>query len=237
MPTTPNWQYDELKQTGVDYGDPEIVSEYDGNHQRFRDYEEESARVLESLSLGEEHTVLDIGCGTGAFVLNAARTCKKVYAIDVSDEMLECTRKKADSRGLTNIECHRGGFLTYEHTAPPVDAVISVAALHHLPDFWKLVGLHRVAGILKAGGRMHLFDVVFDFDVADHRRSLDDWVIEISRGVGPDFAKEAEIHIRDEYSTCDWIMEGILERAGFRIDDKACPSAFGTVYTCTKEGD
>ena len=237
MRTTPSWQYNELKQAGVDYNDPKVVSEYDANHQRFRNFEKESALILEALSLGKEHSAIDIGCGTGAFAVNAARTCKKIYAVDVSEEMLACTRKTAEAAGLSNVEFHRGGFLTYEHAGPSVDAVVSVAALHHLPDFWKMVGLHRVAGMLKPGGWLYLFDVVFDFEVADHKRLIDDWVAETARDVGPEFAKEAETHIRDEYSTFDWVLEGMLDRAGFRIDGKVSATTFGAVYTCTKKGD
>ena len=62
--------------------------------------------------------------------------------------------------------CH-GGFLTYEHEAEPADAMVSIAALHHLPDFWKLVGLTRAAEMLKAGGGFFLFDIVFPSEAID----------------------------------------------------------------------
>jgi putative AdoMet-dependent methyltransferase len=51
--------------------------------------------------------------------------------------------------------------------------------------------------------------------------------------VGEKFAAEVETHIRDEHSTFDWIMEGMLSRAGFRIDQADYVSGFGAAYLCT----
>ena len=165
MKHIPKWQYDEFSYAGVNHNEPNVVNEYDEKHLRFRDYQKETENILKSLDLGPKHTVIDIGCGSGAFVLNASPCCKKIYAVDVSDKMLQYLRQKAESAGCDNIEFCHGGFLTYEHTDAPVDAIVSVAALHHLPDFWKLVGLRRITEMLKLKGRMYLFDIVFPFDV------------------------------------------------------------------------
>jgi putative AdoMet-dependent methyltransferase len=56
----------------------------------------------------------------------------------------------------------------------------------------------------------------------------------MARVVGADFAAEAKAHIRDECSTYDWVMEGLLNRAGFRIDDVKLADGFGATYLCTK---
>jgi hypothetical protein len=55
--------------------------------------------------------------------------------------------------------------------------------------------------------------------------------------VGADFAAEAETHIRDEYSTYDWVMEGFLERAGFQIDRAEYADGLGATFLCTKAKD
>lgn len=46
-----------------------------------------------------------------------------------------------------------GGFLTYQHQGPPLDAVVTQIALHHLPDFWKQIALLRIFDMLKEGGK------------------------------------------------------------------------------------
>ncbi len=52
--------------------------------------------------------------------------------------------------------------------------------------------------------------------------------------VGDEMAVDAETAVREEYSTLGWIMEGLLERAGFHIDKKEYLEGFMAVYECTK---
>ena len=150
--------------------------------------------------------------------------------------MLAYLKQKAEKDNIHNIEYHQAGFLTYEHTGDPVDAVVSVATLHHLPDFWKLVGLSRVTDMLKPGGKLCLFDVVYSFNAREYKAAFDQWVSSTETSLGKEFADETVIHIRDEYSTCDWILEGMLERSGFIIKEKKTINTMpGTTYICMKK--
>ncbi len=229
-----NWQYDEMKHSGVDYSDPALVEEYDTKHQKFRDYKKGTETIIQILRISTESTIIDMGAGTGAFALNAAGYCKTIYAVDVSKAMLDYIRRKAEQAGIRNIiPCH-GGFLTYNHLAEPADIMVCTGVLHHLPDFWKLIGLKRVAGMLKPKGKLFLFDVVFTGNMDNYDDRFDEWVLSIAKNVGEDFASELEAHIRDEYSTFDWIMEGILERSGFHIENTQYTDGFGANYICTK---
>ncbi len=230
----PKWQYNEMKPCGVNYNSIAAAWFYDRRHMKFRDYKAESEQIIAALGLKRDATVIDIGCGTGAFAIYAAGHYRKVYAVDVSNSMLRSTRKKARKANLNNIEFHNGGFLTYEHRAEPADAIVSSVVLHHLPDFWKQVGLNRMAAMLKPGGKLYLFDVVFSFDIADYKRCLDEFVKSAGKNVGPEFAAEAEIHAREEYSTFDWIMEEMLKKAGFKIENKDYKDGFLATYLCTK---
>ena len=74
--------------------------------------------------------------------------------------------------------------------------MVSIAALHHLPDFWKLAGLTRAAEMLKAGGRLFLFDIVFPSEASDLEGKLDGWVRSNALQSGHELAAEVEIHIR-----------------------------------------
>lgn len=230
----PEWQFDELKCVGVDYTSPEQVKAYDAMHRKFRNYREEAERIISLLGLGSESSVIDMGCGTGAFALNVAESCGNVYAVDISEAMLRHCRCEADEKGLTNIRFCRGGFLTYEHDGDPVDAVVSVAVLHHLPDYWKGVGLRRIAKLLKTGGKFFLFDVVLPVLNDTSGDQMDAWVESIRQQSGDRLAAEAATHLRDEFSTYDWVMEGLLERSGFRIDTKQYDTGFRTTYVCTR---
>ncbi len=230
----PVWRYDEMKPTGVDYNDARIAANYDARHMQFRDYKREAEQIISMLGLDNSASVIDMGCGTGAFALHAARHYRKVHAVDVSQAMLDLAREKAKEAGVANVEFHHGGFLSYEHRAEPADAVISTVALHHLPDFWKLIGLSRLAQTLKPGGRFYLFDVVFSFEVERHQAAIEQFIGTMSRSMGPTERAEPKIHVLDEYSTWHWIMEGLLERAGFQIDTTNHINEFFAGYLCTK---
>jgi putative AdoMet-dependent methyltransferase len=148
--------------------------------------------------------------------------------------MLEFARKKAKKRDVKNIEFHNAGFLTYEHSGEPVDAVVSQIALHHLPDFWKMIALRRVYSLLKDGGRFYLRDTVYSFEVDGYKDFFDNFVEGFRNAVGDEMAVDVETAVREEYSTLGWIMEGLIERAGFHIDKKEYFEGFMAVYECTK---
>ncbi|MHC4743740.1 MAG: class I SAM-dependent methyltransferase [Planctomycetota bacterium] len=233
MTTQPNWQYDEMKHCGVDYSDVAMVAAYDERHRKFRDYEKEVRATADLLGLDTNQTVVDLGCGTGAFVLHGAKYCRKIHAVDVSEAMLEYCRRQAEDAGIENVEFHHAGLLTYMHSAEPTDAVVSQVALHHLPDLWKTIALKRIYDMLKPNGKFWLVDVVFDFDASDHRKFFDNWVQHAHGDMG-EFAAEFETHIREEYSTHDWILKGMLERTGFKIEQSDTTQAPLATYLCTK---
>ncbi|MBI5680312.1 MAG: methyltransferase domain-containing protein [Methanobacterium sp.] len=230
---TPKWYYEE-KQIGVDYLDSKIAEKYDDEHQKFRDFNAEAQDVVDKLEITEEDIVLDFGCGTGGIALNLAKYCKKVICVDISQQMLDILKTKAEEQNITNIETHCAGFLTYKHEGDKVDKVISKFALHHLPDFWKSVALLRIADILKTGGKFYLFDVIFTFNPEDYKNSFNEFIETLRNDGGDSMADETMIHIKDEFSTYDWIMEGLFEKTGFSIDLKEIEAENCISYICSK---
>lgn len=199
-----NWQYDECKQVGKDYGRPEEVALYDASHAEFRDVDAENKAILDELDIQTGDVLVDFGCGTGAFAVLAATFCRRVHAVDVSEAMLAYARGKADKASVTNIAFHHAGFLTYIHEEPSVDAIVTTFALHHLPDFWKGIALKRMHRLLKPEGKFFLRDVVMS-----EYNALENIAYFIAKQgeTGGDFLREdAEAHFRKEYSTYDWVM-------------------------------
>ena len=231
----PGWRFDEMKSCGAKFNSMFYAGRYDKQHRKFRDYEKESEEIMSLLALEPESTVMDMGCGTGAFAIHAAAYFKKVYAVDISQAMLRCARKKAKKAGLRNVEFCRGGFLTYRHCAEPVDSIVSVLVLHHLPDFWKLVALRRLGQMLRAGGRLYLFDVVYSFDVANYESYCKRFIESMVNLVGPEIKNPMDSHLSREYSTFGWIIEDMLEKAGFEIDKADYKDDFFGAYLCTKK--
>lgn len=234
MKNNPKWYYEE-KQSGVDYLDPKIAQEYDKEHLKFRNFKEEAKHIVQALEITNHDTVLDIGCGTGGIALNLVKYCNKVICVDISREMLDVLETKAKKQNINNIEIHSAGFLTYKHEGhDKVDKIVSKFALHHLPDFWKSVALLKMAEILKTGGKLYLSDLIFTFNVDDHEKSISELINRMNDAAGDSMTGETEIHIRDEFSTYDWIMEGLLEKSGFSIDYKHTEADNFVEYVCSK---
>jgi len=231
----PGWRFDEMKSCAAKFNSIFSAARYDKQHRKFRDYEKESKEIMSLLALGPQGTVIDMGCGTGAFAIHAASYFKKVYAVDISQAMLKCAHKKAKKAGLQNVEFCQGGFLTYRHCVEPVDAIVSTLALHHLPDFWKLVGLRRLGQMLKTGGKLLLFDVVFSFDPTNYESFVKGFIQSMSDRIGGQMKKELETHFRQEFSTFGWVIESMLERAGFTIEKADYKDDFFGAYLCTKK--
>jgi len=85
---------------------------------------------------GPYHTVLDIGCGTGAYLRYAARFCQKGIGVDVSPESIDAARVVAKEEGLDHIEFLCGDIVQSNLPSASVDCVYSYGdVLGHIPDY------------------------------------------------------------------------------------------------------
>lgn len=230
-----NWMYNEFQQIGVDYSKEEVAGDYDNQHSDFRDFEKEAEEIVNGLNLenAENCTVIDLACGTGALTVQLSKYFKKIIAVDVSNEMLDQARKNAEKHGITNIEFVNSGFLNFK-PSKPADAIITKYAFHHLPDFWKQIALFNMNSILNPNGKLYLADVVYQFDAQNYRSSINNWINSFADNVSPEFLDEFETHIRDEYSTFDWILRGMLEKSYFKIQNIINNDDFIAEYFCEK---
>jgi SAM-dependent methyltransferase len=134
------------------------------------------------------------------------------------------------------IEAVQAGFLTYEHQGEPPDAVMTRNALHHLPDFWKALALSRIAQMLRPAGVLLLQDLVFSFALREARSCIQVWLdsAPTDPARGWTSAQLAE-HIRTEHSTFMWLLEPMLERAGFEVRERflSDDGIYGA-YTCVR---
>lgn len=227
------WQYDETVPVGTDYRDPNEVSGYDERMARLRDIDTEVKDIQRALRLSRESTVWEIGTGTGECALALAATVRHVYATDVSPAMLGYAHRKAERRRVKNVTFAPGGFLSGFRPAHPVDGVVTQLALHHLPDFWKARALVAIASSLGPTGRLYLRDVVFPSTTTDYDAFFQTVIDEVRARAGEDVAQQTAQHIKREFSTLEWILEGMLARSGLRIVEQDC-KGFVSVYVCEK---
>lgn len=229
----PDWHLDELAHAGPEHLDPAIVAVYD---RKAGTDPAPDVAALRALGLDGTSALVDLGAGTGSFALAAAPHCRRVVAVDVSPAMLAAIRAKADHLGLANVEVARAGFLSYDHQDPPADFVYSRNALHHLPDFWKGLALARIAALLRPGGVLYLRDLVYAFDPAEAGGAIEAWLAGAAARPEEGWTRaELAEHVRGEHSTFGWLLEPLLERAGFTIQDvQTSASRTFAAYTCVK---
>jgi ubiquinone/menaquinone biosynthesis C-methylase UbiE len=227
------WHYDEGTQVGTDFLDEQEVGLYDERMGRLRDMAGEAEEIRAALRLSSDSTVWEIGTGTGECALRLAAHVRRVDATDISPVMLSWARRKAAERGVVNVRFEAGGFLSGFRPNGRVDAVVSQFALHHLPDFWKSRALAAIAGKLRPGARFFLRDLVFPSDLGDYDPFFTMVVDGVRARAGEETAAGTVRHIRSEYSTLDWIQEGLLERAGFRIVGRSGESPL-LAYVCER---
>ena len=209
----PDWYYDDKRQVGLDFADQRQVETYD---ERQGSSGDSDRALLERLGLRSEDAMADIGCGTGVLVREAAWMCAKVIAVDISPAMLRAARGRSEAMGLRNIQFQEAGFLTCDLPEESLNLITTKAALHHLPDFWKGIALTRLARALKPGGQLYISDVVFPCHPAEAPALAEDWADRLTQISGYS-RSDAATHIRDEYSTYGWVLEGLIERSGFRL--------------------
>lgn len=222
----PSWFLDEVKHAGAEHLDDEYVAAYDVKSAT--DWSDQIGELLR-LGIGPDSTVVDLGAGTGTFAEAIRPHVKRVVAVDVSPAMVRELR----ARGF---DAAHAGFLTYEHSGEPADLVLSRNALHHLPDFFKTLALERIASMLRPSGVLVLQDLIFSFEPGNARAAVDRWLAAATTDPAKGWtADQLAEHVRTEFSTYTWLLEPMLDRAGFDIHERhLSASEIYTRYVCVR---
>ncbi len=98
----------------------------------------------------------DIGCGPGYFTIPLAEVVAKVFAVDISEEMLKICRHRADEKAADNIE-----YVKSEGDAIPLqkdstDKVLLANVFHEFAD--KDFVAQEIGRILRPGGTAFIID-------------------------------------------------------------------------------
>lgn len=119
-------------------------------------------RILQPRS-GER--ILEIGPGVGVHALSIAASLIPNGVLDVLDvqqEMLDDLKRRAASRGLTNIVPRQGDAQKLPYHDHAFDAAYLIAVLGEVPD--AVVALRELRRVLKPDGRLLIGEVLIDPD-------------------------------------------------------------------------
>jgi len=134
-------------------------------------------QLISGLEPAPGANVLEIGCGTGRNLVQAARLCPdaRFFGIDVSTEMLTSAIAAISRRGMTGrIRVAHGDGTAFDPQllfgVPSFDHVMISYSLSMIPD-WRSV-LHAAARRLTQGGRLHVVDFGNQERLPDIARAL-----------------------------------------------------------------
>lgn len=134
----------------------------------FRRFFQSPKAIVERSGVAPGMTVMELGCGSGAFTTYVARAIGKegkVYAVDIQPEMLrhlERKLKKAANRDIKNIELKEASAYELPFADDFFDLVYMVTVLMEIPD--KGRALREVKRVLQPGGTLALTEFFPDPD-------------------------------------------------------------------------
>ena len=113
-------------------------------------------------------TVMELGCGSGAFTTFIARAVGdsgKVYAVDIQSAMIrQLERKlvKAENQDIKNVEIRQASAYELPFTDGSIDLACLVTVLPEIPDRGR--ALREIKRVLKPGGILAVTEFLPDPD-------------------------------------------------------------------------
>jgi SAM-dependent methyltransferase len=157
------------------------------------------ARRVKMLSghLGIGMRVLELGCGTGYFTREMARSGADIVAIDISPELLEIARANCSAPNV-RYEIQNAYELSYPDAV--FDSVVGSSVLHHVEVEEALRKIYRV---LKPGGTIYFTEP----NMLNPQIAIQKNVPWIKRKLG---------ETPDETAFFRWPLRRLLEQTGYR---------------------
>jgi SAM-dependent methyltransferase len=147
--------------------------------------------------LGPGMRVLELGCGTGYFTRELARSGADVVAIDVSPELLEIATANCSAPNI-RYEIQNAYALSYPDGV--FDSVVGSSVLHHLEIEEALREIYRV---LQAGGAIYFTEP----NMLNPQIAIQKNVPWVKRRLGDS---------PDETAFFRWPLRRLLEQTGYR---------------------
>ncbi|MEA2239274.1 MAG: hypothetical protein QOC81_3998 [Thermoanaerobaculia bacterium] len=131
------------------------------------DFNEHEHRHLLRLLPNRIVTLLDAGCGAGAFARAVAPRCDHVVGIDLSPGMI--ARARSHPGTPSNIEYSVSDLFAAPFAPASFDAIVSIAAVHHMD---MKAAFLRFASLLRPGGTLLVVDLLSPGSLLDRLASL-----------------------------------------------------------------
>ena len=120
-------------------------------------------RLREILDPRPGERILEVGPGTGYYTLDVAEWIEpggQVDIVDLQQEMLDHTMRRAGERGLSNVTPTQSDATGMPYQDVTYDAAFLVTVLGEIPD--QDAALRELARVLKPGGRLVVGELLGD---------------------------------------------------------------------------
>lgn len=132
-------------------GDYDINYGYTGLFTKYKIHKKANrlSSLLKEYNFDKEASILEVGCGTGAYTIEIAKKMKqaRITAIDISPEIIKVAKNK--TKGLRNVKYEVGTIYKTGLKDRSMDVVFGFYVLHHLAVEKTMKEIDR---ILKPGG-------------------------------------------------------------------------------------
>ena len=125
-------------------------------------------KLIERSGIISGMTVLELGCGSGAFTTFVARVVGergKVYAVDIQQDMLKQLERKLakkENKDITNIKLKQASAYELPIEDESIDLAYMVTVLEEIPDRGR--ALREILRVLKPGGILAVTELLPDPD-------------------------------------------------------------------------
>lgn len=131
--------------------------------------------LIGPIAAGEK--VVDIGSGAGTDLFIAAKRVGptgEATGVDMTDEMIEQSRRGVAKLGLTHVEIKKGDAENLPVASDSVDVVITNGVLNLTSN--KLKAFSEIARVLKPGARLHYSDIIMEGVLSESaQKNIDLW--------------------------------------------------------------
>ncbi len=131
--------------------------------------------LIGPIAAGEK--VVDIGSGAGTDLFIAAKRVGptgEATGVDMTDEMIEQSRRGVEKLGLTHVEIKKGDAENLPVASDSVDVVITNGVLNLTSN--KLKAFSEIARVLKPGARLHYSDIIMEGVLSESaQKNIDLW--------------------------------------------------------------
>jgi len=100
--------------------------------------------------------VLDLGCGSGVFLVRLAGLCRRIVGVDITRAFVDMARDAIATLGLVNAEAEEIDGQRLDFGDAQFDKVLMVDVIHHLENIEQT--MNEVRRVLKPGGKLLIFE-------------------------------------------------------------------------------